>query len=299
MNRAQRDELELGRALATVDEFAKDNITRQGHWASTNGTFSHDTILLFQQSRTGYRCCVPPPKKYRKLLNNANYCYIYNTMIRISEAIENIVTGHQALRFGFYHRLLNLSQVARFLRPSIEAQTRKEVTDAAILMNLSRFQQRLAEMPTSTSETLVLDKVNIQSGLCSVTLLKTSESHRELNRVFSRIQSRNGFVTVTEGMREITVIVEAGNLNLLLGSLSSKPSIVHRDLASVGMNFNERYLAIKGILAQMLEEVALQNINVIEVASTATEFCVFLKEDDVQLAFDAIFNRFGKQRPQR
>ena len=48
-------------------------------------------------------------------------------MIKISEAIERIVDGHPGLRFGFYHRLLNLSQLARFLRPSIEAQRGTQV----------------------------------------------------------------------------------------------------------------------------------------------------------------------------
>ena len=61
------------------------------------------------------------------------------------------------------------------------------------------------------------------------------------------------------------------------------------------MTFDSRYLKVKGILHQLLEEIALQNINVIEVTSTATEFCVFLEQADVQLAFDAIFNRFGRR----
>lgn len=211
-------------------------------------------------------------------------------MKKISEAVETLIEGHQGLRFGFHHRLLNLSQLARFLRPSIEAQTHKEVTESAVLMNLSRLSRRAAPTPGSHEEELVLDKVSVQSGLCSATFLKTPESHRQLNRVFQRIRSRNGFITVTEGIREITVIVEAENLELLRGA-----RIVHRNLASVAVTFDSRYLKVKGILHQLLEEVALQNINVIEVTSTATEFCVFLEQADVQLAFDAIFNRFGRR----
>jgi aspartokinase len=164
------------------------------------------------------------------------------------------------------------------------------------LMNLSRLQKKLARAPGVAGDALVVDKVSIQSGLCSATLLKTPESHRELNKVFQRIQSRNGFITVTEGIREITVIVEAENQNFLLRTLSQDPRIVHRELASVAVTFDERYLDITGILHQILEEVALQNINVIELTSTATEFCVFMKEGDVHLAFEAIFNRFGRRQ---
>lgn len=219
-------------------------------------------------------------------------------MRKISEAIEELVSEHQALRFGFHNGLLNLSQVARFLKPSIEAQTHKDVTTSAVLMNLSRLQRKLGGRSvedSSSEEPLVLDKVNVQSGLCSATLIKTPTSHNELNRVFNRVYARNGFITITEGIRQTTVILEAENLNVLLSASSSPPIIVHRDLASVSMTFNERYLSVKGILAQLLAEVALQNINVIELTSTATEFSVFLKESDVQLAFDAIYNRFGRR----
>jgi aspartokinase len=216
-------------------------------------------------------------------------------MIRISEAVEAIVESHSALRFGFYHGLLNLTKVARFLRPSIEARTKKEVTDAAVLMNLSRLQKKLARLPQSGRETLLLDKITIQSGLCAATVDKSPTSHRELNRVFTRIQSKSGFITVTEGMRQVTVIVEAENLRLLTTALSSPPRVLQKDLAAVGVAFDERYLKVKGILFQLMEEVALQDINVIEIASTATEFSIFLREEDVQLAFDAIFNRFSRR----
>lgn len=216
-------------------------------------------------------------------------------MIRISEAVEAIVEAHPALRFGFYHGLLNLTKVARFLKPSIEARTKKEVTDAAVLMNLSRLQKKLARLPQSSRDTLVLDKVNIQSGLSAATVDKSPTSHRELDRVFSRIQSKSGFITVTEGMHQVTVIVEAENLRLLTSALTTPPRILQQDLAAVGVAFDERYLKVKGILFQLMEEIALQDINVIEIASTATEFSIFLKEEDVQLAFDAIFNRFSRR----
>ncbi|MCP4606727.1 MAG: hypothetical protein GY847_40500, partial [Proteobacteria bacterium] len=46
---------------------------------------------------------------------------------------------------------------------------------------------------------------------------------------------------------------------------------------------------------QLIQQVALQNINVIEVASTATEFNVYVRSKDVRLAFDSIYQRFSKR----
>jgi aspartokinase len=217
---------------------------------------------------------------------------------KIGDAVEAIIEANPALTFGIHHRLLNLTRVSRFLRPSVEAQTRKEVSDAALLMSLSRLQRRWAKARPQKTDALVLNKVSIVSGLCSVTLLKTQTTHRELNRLFTAVQERNGFITVTEGLRETTVIVEEENFLRLRKALRSRPKIVHRNVASVGMTFSERYLSVKGVLHQLLEQVALQNINVLEVASTATEFYIYVEERDVEVAFAAIFRRFGRtQRP--
>ena len=216
-------------------------------------------------------------------------------MLRIGESVEALIDSHPALRFGFHHRLLNLTRLARFLQPSVAARTRKDVTENAILMNLSRLQRKSAPAPTGVDDPLVLDRVTIQPGLASVTRIKTAESHRELDRLFDRIQTSGGFLTVTEGIREITVILDASNLEFLLSLSKSKPRLIHRQLACVAVSFAERYLKVKGILHQLLQEVALQDINVVEVTSTATEFSIFLQEPDVQLAFDALYNRFGRR----
>jgi aspartokinase len=215
-------------------------------------------------------------------------------MKKISHAVEAVVSGHPAIAFGLHHRLLNLTRLARYLRPGVAAQTHKDVSESAILMSLSRLQGRWARSRLQAMATLVLDKVSIVSGLCSVTLAKTRTTHAELHRVFTSIQERNGFITITEGLRETTVIVEEENFPLLRKALSSRPKIVNRNLASVGMTFSEKYLSVKGVLHQLLEQVALQNINVLEVASTATEFYIYVEEKDVEVAFSAIFHRFGR-----
>ncbi len=158
-------------------------------------------------------------------------------MKKISSAVETVVAGHPALAFGLHHRLLNLTQLARYLRPSVAAQTHKDVSESAILMSLSRLQRKWARSRLQATESLVLDKVSIVSGLCSVTLAKTQTTHRELNRVFTSIQERNGFITITEGLQETTVIVEEENFSFLRKALSSRPKIVNRSLASVGMSF--------------------------------------------------------------
>lgn len=213
-------------------------------------------------------------------------------MLKIADAVQEIIVQNDLLHFGFHHRLLNLSQVARFIRPLVEARTRKEVRKSAVLMSLSRLQSKFAENAPPSGSGLILDKINIHSGLCSLTLLKTAESHRELNRLFNRVQKKQGFITITEGISEITVIIEEENFKHAREMLSEKPGHVHRNIASVGVKLKEEMLERPGVLYRLIQQVALQNISVIEVTSTATEFNIYLRERDVRLAFDSLYHRF-------
>ena len=80
--------------------------------------------------------------------------------------------------------------MARFIHPLVEARTQKSVQVSAILMNLSRMHQKLAQHTSHAQQKFYIDKINIHTNLCSFTLVKTSQSHRELNRMYSEIQKR-------------------------------------------------------------------------------------------------------------
>jgi hypothetical protein len=212
-------------------------------------------------------------------------------MKKIGITVREIMEGNPLLHFGFHHRLLNLSQVARFIRPLVEARTRKSVSDSAILMSLSRMQSKL--VPADTLKEIVLDKISIHSGLCSLTILKTIESLEELNNLFATVRKRGRFITITEGVSEVTAILEDMDFQLAKTMFSEKLRYVQRDLASVGVKFSEETIANPGAIYQMVQQLTLQNINIIEVVSTATEFNIYVKNEDVRLAFDSIFNRFS------
>ena len=82
------------------------------------------------------------------------------------DAVEAIIEANPALTFGIHHRLLNLTKVSRFLRPSVEAQTRKEVSDAGAPHEPLAAPAPLARRArTRILDALVLDKVSIVSGL--------------------------------------------------------------------------------------------------------------------------------------
>jgi aspartokinase len=71
---------------------------------------------------------------------------------------------------------------------------------------------------------------------------------------------------------------------------------VNQDIASVGVKFHEKFIEVPGLLYMILQVVTMQHINIVELASTATEVIIYIDQKDIYLAFDAILSKFGKPR---
>ncbi len=217
-------------------------------------------------------------------------------MKKISDATQEIITASPFFHFGLHHRLLNLSQVARLIRPLVEARTQKEVGDSAVLMSLSRLQNALPAV--AEPEDFVLNRIAIHSGLCSLTVTKTKRVQGELNRLYNTVRKRSGFISITESASEVTAIIEDRNFEMAEGMLSETLQYVYRDIVAVGVKLSDEAIARPGVIYQLIGQVTLQHINIIEVASTATEFSIYVHSEDARMALDSIYARFSEQTRQ-
>lgn len=212
-------------------------------------------------------------------------------MIRISEALRDTIKGNPFLEFGVHYGLFNLTQLARYLQPMIEARAKKDVQVSAITMNLSRLQQDL-RATTPAPERFEIENVTIHSGLSTVSYARSPEVHAGLHHVYDRIHRANGFCCLSQGLHEITAIVESHFRPWLAKRIRQKPVYSHDNLASVGVQFDDRYAEIPGMLYMLLQRVTLQNVNLIEIISTYTEIVFYVDERDTQTVFDTLFQSF-------
>jgi hypothetical protein len=106
------------------------------------------------------------------------------------------------------------------------------------------------------------------------------------------LQTSDSYVTISEGVREISLILEERNAEALVSSLTSKPLKVVRNIAGLSVHIAESALDEPRVLYRVLQQVALQNISVVEITSTRSEFHLYLSDADVMLAFDSIYSKF-------
>ena len=217
-------------------------------------------------------------------------------MRKIADAIKAIVLENDLLSFGFQNGLYNLSELSRYIKPLIEAQTKKPVQVSAVTMALSRLHRQLQKSRQLATEDFYLDDIRVHAHLACMTFTKSGRVREALGRVADSVQRSGGFFTASEGTKEVTVILEERFLSEATREFVDKPKLTYTDVASVGVSFNERFIDVPAVLYLLLQQVTLQNVNVIEVASTATELIFYVKAKDVQIVFETLFMKFGKRQ---
>lgn len=212
-------------------------------------------------------------------------------MLKLNDALVHVLERSPALQFGIAEKLFNLTQLARFVRPLVEARTKKEISNSALVMALSRITRTSSKRSTAEVQ-LRIENIAVSGGLTAATLFRTPDTHRAVNSFYTKLKKADAYLTITEGSNEITVIFPSENRELLKELVPAAWRHERRGIASLGVRFHQRYLEVPGFLYQILQRLALQSINIIELASTATEIIVYLDEADVRLAFDTLMRAF-------
>ena len=214
-------------------------------------------------------------------------------MRKIADSVREIIDLNPSLKLGLSQRLMNLSRVARHIHGAVEARAQKPVQITAIAMALSRLQASLLD-PEGGAPLRLADRLTVQRGLAVVTFPNTARCHEGLLDLQKVIRGAGGYLTISEGIREIMLITEARSLDLVRQTVGERPLKVTGDIASISVSPTPDNVATAGVLYRFLQPLALQGLSVAEVASTTSEFHVYLSDDDVMLALDALYGAFPR-----
>jgi aspartokinase len=220
-------------------------------------------------------------------------------MNKTSDVLESVITSNPELLFGFNHGLFNLTQLASFLKPIVAARAKREVSEKALLMALSRMQRQRSETPTKRTADFAIERVSVNTDLYIATFYKSRENHSAVVSLYKQVHKQDGYMSVSESSSEITVIVEDEFHEAIKQLFPTKPLAECRGAVSIGIRFHKRYLNVPGYLYKVLQVLTLQNINILELSSTMTEISVYVDPKDTQLAMATIINSFRRQRASR
>ena len=211
-------------------------------------------------------------------------------MITIAELLEEIISITPFLEEALADGIINLSALSRKVQPQIEKELMKQVSESAILMSLKRLLPHLEQKIKKQNPKMEAADITVRSGLSEFSFLKSPTlMDKKLKLLHELRKGPQNFVTITHGIQEMTTILNTQLEQHILDTFKGEKLLKRIDnLAAITIRLTDEMLYLPGVHYNILKQLAWQDINVIEVVSTYTEFNIILKKEQVDRAFSIL-----------
>ncbi len=210
-------------------------------------------------------------------------------MLTIPNAVEEVIKKKPFLEGALLEGLINLSALARKLKPEIEKKVGKEVNDSAVIMALNRLVPRLELMSAMKFKKVVenIGDIIVRSNLADLAFANSPTLFEKQAILLDRVRSmKDVFCTFSQGIYETTLVVSSSISKLVEEIFQEEVMIAKTDLlSSITVKLPTENSVCPGVYYYIFKELAWDNINITEVISTTNEFTVVISDEDIHRAF--------------
>ena len=210
----------------------------------------------------------------------------------IAKAVEDMIRQSPFLAEALSENLINISSLARKIKPDIEALTKKSVQESAIIMAISRMPPGESVRISRSIKAFMseLGDIIVRSGLSDHTFENSptlSTSRRQLMEEI--LSEKEIFYTFSQGVYETTLIASRSLDDLIDRIFSNEKRISRKtDLSSITLRLPQNNTEVSGVYYFILRSLAWAGINVCEIISTSNEISIVVSNYDVDKAFSIL-----------
>lgn len=212
--------------------------------------------------------------------------------MNLSTLCEDYINRSPFLREAIAEDLINISALARKIKPEIEAAMKKPVKDGALIMAIKRMAPGSYTKITNRIPAMMQDIGDFvaRSGLDNFTILNSDTMMRNQAVFIERMQETvNSFYTVCNGVTESTFVMNANLVDDFLSIFKGEQIVANqKNLASVTIKLPQLNSDVSGFYYYILKQLAWEGINLIEVVSTSNEFSLIVSMEDIDTTFSVL-----------
>jgi hypothetical protein len=213
-------------------------------------------------------------------------------MITISQILENLIKQKPFLESALVDGLINISALARQLRPEIEKALKKEVTEASIIMAINRFVSHMDVSMHRKIEraTKGFGDIIVRSNLCDFTFKHSDTLIESQSALIKKLTTeKDVFYTISSGVFETTIVISNKFAEEVKHIFKDEILIVSSiSISSITLRLPKDNIKIPGLYYHIFKQIAWEGISVLEAISTTNELSIILKDKDVDRVFSVI-----------
>ena len=210
-------------------------------------------------------------------------------MSSISKITEDIINRSPFLREAMTDNLINISALARKIKPEIEKSINKEIKEGAIVMAIKRMTPGAYHKLDIKINNVIggIGDFLVRSDLVDFTY-ENSESLRDTQSdlIHHIREDKDSFFTVCKGISETTYILNAKFTTETKKIFAQERLKAHnQDLSSITVKLPETNTETYGVYYYIMKHLAWEGINIEQVVSTANEFTAIVNSKNIDDAF--------------
>jgi aspartokinase len=185
--------------------------------------------------------------------------------------------------------LINNTALARYIIEEKKVDSTLDAVSSAI----RRYElDQHAEIFSTANNIVSLGSISTKSKLANIALMKDTGVEELLPKLFSIIQFHRGDVLrIIQADEAIKILVNEKNLDTVLQLFPKNKIIkIDRNLAEINIHLHPHAVNTPGIIAVISNELATNEVNVMETMSCVPEMLLFVKEKDMLKAYNVLYH---------
>ncbi|MCK0129976.1 hypothetical protein MWU59_00530 [Flavobacteriaceae bacterium F08102] len=210
-------------------------------------------------------------------------------MKTIQQAVTSIINKTPFIEEALYDKLINVSSLARMIKPEVERLLRKEIKEGAIMMAINRLSPSSVLRVRKNVRKIALASGDfiVRSDLIDCTFKNSTSLLKNITQLLTDLgESTDNFFTISQGVYETNIVASSNLKDKIEKHFEEEVKLWFlEDLASVTIKLPKTNLEQSGIYYFILKQLAWADIAVQEVISTTHEMTIVVKEVDINEAF--------------
>jgi hypothetical protein len=206
----------------------------------------------------------------------------------IVEGVDQYLRQSPFLEEALADNLINVSSLARRIKPFIEDKLQKPVKEGAIIVAINRREPNYYYKINIGIKGFLknLGDIIVRSDLRDYTYANSETLMDSVRKLIGRMgRNKELFVTVSRGISETTIIISRDAERMAASIFKKEKMIAEKThLSSITIRLPKNNTEISGIYYFILKKIAWAGINIVEVISTTNEFTLVVSEEYVHQA---------------
>lgn len=211
-------------------------------------------------------------------------------MTNIAEHVKVFLNNDFIIRKCLFRNIISLRALSRYIIKTLDLEDKN--LDA--VMSAIRRYKREERGKTETELKKIFSKVAVKtrSNIVDICVKKNKKIIEQLNKINSIVDVEKGeVIRIIQAEEGIRIIIDEKNLDKFFNHFSKNDCIsIEKNLNEINLHFTLEASKTKGVIALISSSLNAEDVNIVEIISSAPELLIFIKKDDLLKALNVINN---------